>query len=85
MSRTVYYDWQGNEIERPKADPVPMTNADRIRGMTDEELAELFCSVEVRECDMYGDYDPQFLVDTNRFRGYEDVLEWLKSTAEVQK
>lgn len=39
MSRTVYYDWQGNEVEM-KADPVPVTNADRIRGMSDEELAE---------------------------------------------
>ena len=40
MSRMVYYDWQGNEVEPPKADPVPMTNADRIRSMSDEELAD---------------------------------------------
>lgn len=39
MSRTVYLDWQGNEIEPPKADPIPITNADRIRAMSDEELA----------------------------------------------
>ena len=42
MSRVVYYDWRGNEIEPPKADPIPVTNADRIRSMTDEELAGYF-------------------------------------------
>lgn len=42
MGRTVYLDWQGNEIEPPKADPIPITNADSVRSMNDEELAEWF-------------------------------------------
>lgn len=41
MSRIVYFDYQGNEIEPPKADPVPITNADRIRAMTDAEIANV--------------------------------------------
>lgn len=41
MSRTVYCDYNGNEIEPPKADPVSMTNGDRIRAMTNEELAKM--------------------------------------------
>lgn len=38
MSRTVYYDNSGNEVEPPKADAVKPSSADRIRSMTDEEL-----------------------------------------------
>lgn len=39
MSRTVYYDENGYEIDPPKADIAPQTKADRIRAMTIEELA----------------------------------------------
>ena len=42
MGRVVYYDWQGNEVGPPLADPVPVTNADKIRAMSDEELANHF-------------------------------------------
>ena len=34
-------------------DPIPMTNADRIRAMTDEELAEFMDICEMRDID-YG-------------------------------
>lgn len=40
MSRLVHYDSNGNEIAPPKADVIRQTNADRIRAMTDEDLAE---------------------------------------------
>ena len=40
MSRTVYYDLNGNEIDPAVCDPIPQTNADRIRQMSDEELAK---------------------------------------------
>lgn len=40
MGRIVYLDWQGNEIEPPKADPIPITNADRLRSMSDEAMAD---------------------------------------------
>lgn len=43
MSRMVYYDQQGNEVDPPEAEPIPSTNADRIRAMTDEELADFLC------------------------------------------
>lgn len=41
MGKTVYFDCDGNEVEPPKADAVKQTNADRIRAMTDEELADM--------------------------------------------
>lgn len=44
MSRTVYYDHNGNEVGPPKADTVKLSNADRIRAMSDEELAEFAVS-----------------------------------------
>lgn len=50
MGRMVYYDSNGNEIEPPKADPVPMTNADSIRSMTDEELAGFLETVNTCSC-----------------------------------
>lgn len=39
MGRTVYYDYNGNMIDPPRADQIKPTNGDRIRAMTDEELA----------------------------------------------
>ena len=51
MSSVRYFGWQGNEIEQPKADPIIKTNADRIRSMTDEELANMWWSyVDCGEC-----------------------------------
>ena len=45
MSRTVFIDWQGNEIEPPKADPVPMTNGERIRYMSDYDMADWIANI----------------------------------------
>ena len=39
MSRIVYFDCNGNEIDMPKSDVIKKTNAERIRSMTDEELS----------------------------------------------
>lgn len=78
MSRTVYYDWQGNEIEPPKADPVPVTNADRIRQMSDEELAEWIANFETR---CYLRLSPLFDCNTKNFT--KQILGWLKSPVEV--
>lgn len=53
--------------------PRPKTNADRIRAMTDEELADLFISV--------GDGNtPEKIVFSARDMGYEQKmwLDWLK-------
>ena len=69
-----FIDMQGNfheYVEKPFMPP--MTNADRIRAMTDEELAEFLwgdgCPGSKRECD--GDCVKCF-------------LEWLKQPAEVE-
>ena len=35
-----------DEIEEPEAETKPKTNADRIKRMTTEELAKLYCSCE---------------------------------------
>ena len=49
-----------------------MTNADKIRGMSDEELAEFL--VGVRDC---GDYDELKFIDNVRM-DWISVIEWLK-------
>ena len=52
--------------------PKPMTNADRIRSMTDEELAEW----------LWGE---QANADAGGTHGYRGWLDWLKSPAEEDK
>ena len=44
MSRTVYLDYQGNEIE-PPAEPPVVTNSDRIRAMSDYDLADWIAQI----------------------------------------
>ena len=54
----------------------PMTNADKIRSMSDEELAEFLYGL-----DHYWD-DGQYILiieDTNLNDGKEDILDWLQS------
>lgn len=51
----------------------PMTNADRIRGMTDEELAHFIAG----QCGWYCDFK-----DTEE-EDYPKILDWLKSQVEV--
>ena len=85
MSRTVYYDHSGNEIDPPRADTVKQTNADRIRSMTDEELAEWIDNdVEYwgKWCHDDAPVDPQTL-DCLRNGGECSlcILDWLKEEA----
>lgn len=47
MSRIVYYDHLGNEVDPPKTDVIKQTNADRIRSMSDEEMAEFLTGCEL--------------------------------------
>ena len=51
-------------------DPVPMTNADRIRAMRDDELKEFICSI--LQCEFC------------KFEGWGgcELLEWLQQPAE---
>lgn len=46
----------------------PQTNADRIRAMTGEELAEAICKVEL-------------MSDKHGHRGFQAWLDWLKQEA----
>lgn len=68
-------------------DPSPMTNADRIRAMTDEEIARWFylkwdctsCS-EYKRLHGIGDCDEDCDEDC-----VKHCVEWLKQPAEMQK
>ena len=48
------------------------TNADRIRAMTDEELAELLRDYQCNTCDFSG-----FCDETDKCK--EEILEWLQA------
>jgi hypothetical protein len=69
MSRTIYLDLNGNEID-PLTEPPIVTNADRIRGMTDEELAEWMHSISPAD-------------NWSWWLEGKTWLEWLKSSVEV--
>lgn len=68
-------------IEGPCPDKKPLTNADRIRAMTDEELADFIGGIFTLETDVYGGYDPRTVVSQEprvELRNREDALDWLK-------
>lgn len=61
------------------------TNADRIRAMSDEELAEFIGGIFTVERDVWGDYDPRLVVTQEprvEVRNKEDMMDWLKSSAD---
>lgn len=64
-----------------EAKPKPQTNADRIRAMTDEELADrIMCFVRCEACER------EFHIECNPLMTCRGVwLEWLKSPVEVDK
>ena len=59
-----------------------MTFGDKIRNMTDEELAEMLCNT----CTCDEDEDPMFSIWVEReidiYHSYGDILKWLKSPVE---
>jgi hypothetical protein len=75
-----------------KVDSMPMTNADRIRAMSDEELAKFIVGNAVGE--EYQTYEYEFSIENVRYfkvdyehqgETVEDsVLYWLKQPAEVE-
>ena len=80
-SHSVVYDWKGYdfmEIVKKKE-----TNADRIRNMSDEELARFIHNISV-----YSE-DEEPIIDvciretrTTLYNDCVDILEWLQSEAE---
>lgn len=64
------------KCKQPCAEIIPMTNADRIRAMTDEELAiEMFVGMECGACPCAGKCG-------NGSHCKDTILEWLKQPAE---
>lgn len=63
-------DCPHEDIERDCEDYIPMTNADRIRSMTDEELADFLVTVET-----YGYHDQSI-------SGTYEMNEWLLMESE---
>lgn len=67
-----------NEDAKEQLVRVVATNADRIRGMSDKELAEFLRNI--RDC---GDYDELKLIGGVRM-DYVSVLDWLQQPAETE-
>lgn len=63
-------DCPHEDIERDCEDYIPMTNADRIRSMTDDELADFLVTVET-----YGYHDQSI-------SGTYEMNEWLRAESE---
>lgn len=77
MTPQEYLDWGRDMSERMKKYEYHFTNADRIRSMTDEELASFLCTISnccVGNC--LGEKHCSF----DNGNGY---LEWLKEEATV--
>lgn len=61
--------------------PTKQTNADRIRAMTDEELANFIGGIFTIERDVCGCYDPHTVITQKprvEIRDFSDMIEWLK-------
>jgi Lar family restriction alleviation protein len=68
----------GCPVETPKDSRNIVTNADRIRGMNDEELAEFLRNI--RDC---GDYEELKFIG-GVCMDYVSVIEWLKQPAKEE-
>ena len=55
----------------------PKTNADRIRSMTDEELAEFLCKLDTMGTEPKSLWNGEFWIDEG-----EELLNWLQSEVE---
>lgn len=62
--------------------PKPITNADRIRSMTDEELAEFITPVKCVDCRLLDCGVEEEMLNGKRRTCQERVLDWLKQEGE---
>lgn len=78
MKEKPIYEQLGYDPDPPYSVPKPTTNADRIRGMSDEELAEWLAAYNERSviCPNFGAHDCQATC-------YQCWLDWLKQEANV--
>lgn len=65
------------DIERDCEDYIPMTNADRIRSMTDEELLDFICSIET-----YDEGSAKTIEGGVAMCSVTEVEHWLKAESE---
>ena len=63
-------------VSNAHAVKIKITNADRIRSMKDEKLAELLCGYQCNTCDFNG-----FCDETDKCE--EKIIEWLKQENET--
>ena len=63
--------------------PSKITNADRIRAMTDEELAEFITPVKCVDCHLLDCGVEEEMLNGKRRTCQERVLDWLKQESEV--
>lgn len=56
-----------------------MTNFEKIKSMSIEELAVFIDSISYSDEDNYGDYDPHIVIDGAYLRDSDDVQMWLES------
>lgn len=64
---------------------VQITNADRIRAMTDEELAEFITPVKCVDCRLLDCGVEEEMLNGKHRTCQERVLDWLKQESEVWK
>lgn len=65
------------EAKRHRSPNKPKTNADRIRAMTDEKLAELLRDYQCNTCDFNG-----FCDETDKCK--EEIFKWLKKESDSE-
>ena len=74
-----FYDYVRERVKKP------ITNADKIRQMTDEELADFIGGIFTLNSNVWGDYDPRTVVIQEprvEVRNKKEMLEWLKQEVE---
>lgn len=74
-------DSPNEELERDCMVFKPLTNADRIRAMTDEELAQTLCAMTDERCPPWRDEDPSICHNHGVCHDGECWLKWLKQEA----
>ena len=69
------------KVEIPNFEVLPMTNADRIRAMSDEELAQFIWNrdIDIVEKSAVAGH---FTFTVDREECFKNVLDWLKKEAE---
>lgn len=71
-----YMDFLKYCLDNANDNSKSLTNADRIRSMTDEQLADLITNIHTEWID---EYEYIYFIGRKQLEEYTDILEWLKS------